>query len=75
MPKLLYYIKEKQRLTKEIEAVGFWISRSDVDSGLEKCGNKKKALKIQIQFRDKVLCQKHPNKIFKFSHKRCHCQK
>lgn len=67
-------MKEKEKLTKEMQSVGLWITRAEVDEGLDgfvKQAKKKEALKLQINFRHKVLNQSYPNKdVFKFSHNR-----
>lgn len=67
-------VREKEKLTKEIEKTGLWLSRADVEFGLEritKKSDKKAALKLQINFRHKVLCQSHhDNTVFKFSQNR-----
>ena len=67
----LAILKEKESLTKEIECLGLWSSKPEVENGLEKLPKemmKKKALKVQISFRRKVLNQAHSNKaLFKFS--------
>lgn len=58
-------VQEKQKLTKELEQMGLWSSRAEVEDGLEQLvGNMKKvkALKLQINFRNKVLSQTHANK-------------
>lgn len=64
----------KTKLTKELEQVGLWSNRAEVEDGLEQLvGNTKKvkALKVQINFRNKVLGQTHANKdVFKFSQNR-----
>jgi len=72
--KELKTVQEKEKLTKEIEKVGLWTSRAEVEDGLEQLVRKSKkfeALKLQINFRNKVLGQTHPNKhVFKFSQNR-----
>ena len=72
--KHLKVVQEKEKLTKEIEVVGLWMSRVEVDSslvGFMKKAEKIKALKLQINFRHKVLAQQHAdNSVFKFSHNR-----
>ena len=64
-------MQEKEKLTKDNEKLGLWTSRAEVEGGLEQLvRNTKKveALKVQINFRNKVLSQTHPNKdVFKFS--------
>jgi len=62
--KELKTVQEKEKVTKEIEKVGLWTSRAEVEDGLEQLvRNSKKfeALKLQINFRNKVLGQTHPN--------------
>ena len=52
---------------------GLWINRAEVENGLKllKKTAKIKALKLQINFRRKVLGQSHPDKsVFLFSHNR-----
>ncbi len=68
--KQLRAVQEKEKLTKEIETVGLWMSKAEVESGLEallKKGERVKVLKLQINFRHKVLGQSHPDKsVFRF---------
>lgn len=70
--KAVKVIQEREQLTKEIEKVGLWINKRDVERGLEmisKKAEKLKSLKMQIKFRRKVLGQSHSdNAVFKFSH-------
>lgn len=70
--KELKAVKEKEKLTKDIEKLGLWISRAEIEDGIDafvKQAKKKEALKLQIKFRQKVLGQTHPNKdVLKFSH-------
>ncbi len=59
-----------EKLTKEMEKVGLWESVAAVDAGL--CGNSTKTkishLKLQINYRRKILGQTHNDKsVFKFS--------
>ena len=72
--KELKAVQEREKLTKEMEKVGLWTSRAEVEDGLEKLARKTRkieVLKLQINFRNKVLGQKHPNKdVFRFSHNR-----
>lgn len=72
--KELKTVKEKEKLTKGIEKVGLWTSRMEVEDGLDafvKNTKKREVLKLQINFRKKVLGQNHPNKaVFNFSHNR-----
>ena len=74
MRKQLRTVQEKEKLTKEIEVVGLWMSRAEVESGLETLSKKiekMRVLKLQVNFRRKVLGQTHPDKsVFKFSHNR-----
>ena len=63
--------QERQKLTKAIEVVGLWMNRAQVDDGLNaitKKTEKLKILKLQINFRNKVLNQlPSSNSLFKFS--------
>ena len=63
---------EKEKLTQEIKYVGLWTNQSEVDKALESIHTKTtkvKALKLQFNFRQKVLGQTHSDKcLFKFSH-------
>ncbi len=72
--KQLRIVQEKEKLTKEIEEVGLWMNRADVERGLSnvtKKSEKSQVLKLQINFRRKVLNQAHPdNSVFKFSQNR-----
>jgi len=56
---------------KEVEKIGLWVSLEDIETGLERFSRKAdrvKALKLQINFRHKVLGQSHSDKsIFQFS--------
>jgi hypothetical protein len=67
-------IQEREKLTKEIEKISLWLTRVDVEDSLErltKISDKKQALKLQINFRRKVLCQSyHDSSVFKFSQNR-----
>ena len=64
-------VQEKERLTKEIGKVGLWTEVDDGLDGFVKNAKKREVLKLQINFRKRVLCQNHPNKaVFKFSHNR-----
>ena len=63
---------QKQKLTQEIKSIGLWTNQTEVNSAL---GNlhtktaKTKALKLQFNFRQKVLGQTHSDKsLLKFSH-------
>ena len=57
-------VQEKEKLTKQIEKIGLWISRTEIEDGLKTFVKqaKKEALKLQINFRHRVLGQVHPNK-------------
>ena len=51
-------LKEKEQLTENIVAYGLWQSREQVDDKLSTLKTKKekvKALKVQLDFREKVL--------------------
>ena len=65
-------IKEKEELTKKINLVGLWTTKDEVLAGLGKLVTKKAkkdALKLQISFRKKALCQtSNDQTIFQFSH-------
>jgi len=67
-------IKEKEELTKKISFVGLWTTKDEVLAGLDSIMTKKAkkdALKLQISFRKKVLCQTSDDQtIFQFSHNR-----
>lgn len=69
----LQAVKEKEIITKEIEKLHLWTSRSDIKNGLAQFSrqcDKIQALKLQITFHDKVLNQASVNKsVFKFSYK------
>ena len=62
---------EKENLTIEIGKIGFWKTLMEVEAGLEHYrtkAEKKKVLKVQLQFRQKVICQAYAEKsVFKFS--------
>ena len=64
-------VQEKENLTKEIEKLGLWTSANEVQDGLDMLTTKAKkvnAVKVQINFRRKVLGQSHPDSsVFKFS--------
>ena len=72
--KLLKKVQDKEKLTKEIEKIGLWMNRFEVEAGLDSMtrkAEKVKALKLQINFRSKVLEQSYPdNSVFKFSSNR-----
>ena len=67
-------LKEKEKLTNEIAKNGLWISRADIVEGLaavRKKTEKVKLLKLQINFRRKVLSQTYSDlSVFKFSQNR-----
>ena len=51
-------VRLKEALTKQIQRVGLWTSRSEVEEGLRKlktATSKRDTLKLQINFRRKVL--------------------
>ena len=64
--------QEKEKLTKEIGVVGLWTNRAQTDDGLDaftKKTDRLRVLKLQINFRNKVLNQLPSNNaLFKFSH-------
>ena len=61
--KQLQTVRERERIMKEIEQFGgLWINRTELENGLKKKTMKLKALKLQINFRRKVLNQSHPDK-------------
>lgn len=63
---------EKEKLVEEIKSIGLWTKQSEVNKALDSIHTKTakvKALKLQFNFRQKVLGQTHPDKsLFKFSH-------
>ena len=65
-------IKEKEDLTKQISCLGLWTTKEEVHKGLDRMKTKKEkqyALKLQIKFRKKVLCQSSEDQtVFQFSH-------
>ncbi|XP_065887842.1 uncharacterized protein [Dysidea avara] len=65
-------IKEKESLTKQISSAGLWTTKEEVHKGLDKMRTKKEkqdALKLQIKFRKRVLCQSTDDQaVFHFSH-------
>lgn len=67
-------IREKENLTKQIQKVSLWTTEIEVEAGLAKLRTAKQkcdALKLQLKFRKKVLCQTHPDKtVFMFSHQK-----
>ena len=67
-------LKDKESLTLKIQQIGLWTTYEEVRSGLDKVKSKKaklEALKLQINFRRKVLNQSHADKVmFQFSHNR-----
>ena len=63
--KQLQTVRERERITKEIEQFGgLWINRAEIENGLKplKKTVKLKALKLQINFCRKVLGQSYPDK-------------
>ena len=64
-------LREKEKLTKEVQKVSLCTTCEEVARGLESLPSKTKkiaALKLQMNFRKKVLCQTHTDKfIFAFS--------
>jgi E1A/CREB-binding protein len=67
-------LKEKEALTRKIAPMGLWTTTVEVERGLKvfrKKKEKQEALKLQINFRRKVLGQAHADKsVFFFSHNR-----
>ena len=67
-------LKEKEDLTLKIQKYGLWTTCLEVDQHLCELKSKKAkvdALKLQINFRRKVLNQSHAKKqVFQFSHNR-----
>ena len=67
-------MKEKEGLTLMIQQIGLWTTREEVKKCLDQLNTKKAklgALKLQINFRKKVLNQSHDDKqVFQFSHDR-----
>ena len=65
-------LKVKEDPTLKIQQIGLWTGIEDVEIGLERLTSKKAkidALKLQLNFRRKVLNQSHTEKsIFQFSH-------
>ena len=68
-------IKMKEALTKKIQVVGLWTTKMEIDKGLRQLKSAKAkcdALKLQINFRKKVLEQFHhfhdDKSVFLFSH-------
>lgn len=65
-------IKMKEALTKRIQKFGLWTTKEEVEKGLHQLKSAKAkcdALKLQINFRRKVLEQFHDDKsVFLFSH-------
>ena len=61
--------KERENLTLDIFTMGLWQTSDQIEAGLRSKTAKLKALKVQLDFRKKVLQQTHPNKvIFQSSH-------
>lgn len=67
-------LKSKKELTLKIQQIGLWTSAHDVKTALDKMSSRKaktEALKLQINFRKKVLNQSHADKaVLQFSHNR-----
>ena len=67
-------VHEKELLTKEIEKFGLWTCRDDVESelvSLKKKADNLRVLKLQINFRRKVLGQSDSDSsVFRFSQNR-----
>ena len=65
-------IRLKESLIKKIQAIGLWTTASEIEEGLQQLKSveaKRDALKLQINFRKKVLEQSHEDKKgFFFSH-------
>uniref|UniRef100_A0A1X7UAB5 Uncharacterized protein n=1 Tax=Amphimedon queenslandica TaxID=400682 RepID=A0A1X7UAB5_AMPQE len=66
-------VKEREMLTKQIEENGgLWMKEEEMETALASLSTQKKkkeALKLQINFQNKVLKEKHSRKdVFKFSH-------
>ena len=66
-------LRQKEQLTQEIVRCGLWQTHRDIVTALSKEKSKSaklKALKAQLNFRKKVLEQRHPDKdVFAFSSK------
>lgn len=67
-------VREKEELTKRLAPFGLWTTTTEVDQGLgvlKTTKERQEALKLQINFRRKVLGQAHQDKnLFYFSHNR-----
>ena len=65
-------IQLKETLTRKIQKVGLWMTHQELSDGLaviKSAKPKREALKLQINFRRKVLGQHHQEKsVFLFSH-------
>ena len=65
-------LRVKETLTKKIQLVGLWTTRKEAEAGLQRLKSTKAkcdALKVQLNFRKKVLQQCHDDKsVFIFSH-------
>ena len=63
--------QENDKLTQEIQSIGLWMNRGDIERGLQnilKKAEKLRILKVQLKFRQKVLTQPYPDSsIFAFS--------
>ena len=61
-----------ENFTKKIQAMGLWTNKTEMEEGLRGMKTvkiKREALKLQINFRKKVLQQSHTDKsLFVFSH-------
>ena len=72
--KQLHKTQEKEKLIREIEGIGLWKSRTEVECKLKtiaKKTEKVKILKLQIKYHHKVIEQTPPDtSVFKFSHNR-----
>ena len=66
-------LRQKEQLTQEVVQCGLWQTHHDIMNGLGKEKSKSaklKVLKVQLNFRNEVLEQKHPDKeVFAFSRK------
>ena len=62
--------EERAKLVEEINRVGVWKTKEEVEQGLSVCGSEScrvSALKLQLKFRKTVLCQEAPSSAFAFS--------
>ena len=56
--------RENDKLTQEIQSIGLWMNRGDIETGLQSVSKKTeklRLLKVQLKFRQKVLAQSHPD--------------